>query len=192
MDTEKKSTNTSENRSSPHRRHRDVDIFREVHEFIDKDRQQLEMDALSKQHETEAWKGRYDDLVDKVSRAATLYGDYSALEILGDRKGTSAYEASRILNRNVIRSEDDWVVDLSGKTIKSEELKSIANDSTRLHSYANTKVFRFSRCCLSDIDSPALCRLMKNPNFVAFDLSHNDLGAEFLAQLIDTMKVGIP
>ena len=185
------------NQSPTHknRRHQSHDVLKEVNEFINKERQNLEKSFLFQRYETEVWKDRYDDLISKVSQSVNVTGDYRPLEVLADREErnsrnqTMSSDIDPYSTKAFVQTETDWILDLSNNAMTLESLKTIAKDSRRLESYMQIKAILLSRCELVDAHSTVLSTFLRNPSFSGFDFSFNVLGAEFFSQFVEAMQV---
>jgi len=171
-------------------------LLDEVNEIIYKEKVLLELKILEQENEAKVWKNRYESLLGSVSDTAAETGALEPLQFAANNasntnntNNTNDNNKVSIVSNNdndpidniiLSLSSNEWVIDLSYKTITSSILTRLCKGNSAI-TYTNPllSVFNLSNSNIKEDSAQILSVLLSNPNVKAIDLSNNSLGILF-------------
>lgn len=168
----------------------------ELNELIEKERTLLNLKLLAQKNETDSWKTKYDQLLDKVGT-----GSYDNLALSAGQTLESAaevemegshvsevtfYDVQQILMKRIA----SWILDLSGVVMDKMLFAKLGKEVFGPRSsFDAINTLNVSGCSITDEFAPPLLSIMRTSRLQAIDLSHNELSDMFFLQMLETLKV---
>lgn len=183
-----------------HRRKEDAQsdgppLMDELNDLIEKERTLLNLKLLAQKTETDSWKTKYDQLLDKVgtggldnvaSAGQTLESAAEAEAASPQNSEVSFYDVQQILSKRVA----SWILDLNGVVMDKVLFAKLGKEVFGPRSSFDViNTVHMSGCSMTDEFTAPLLAIMRTSRLQAIDLSHNELSEVFFLQMLGTLKV---
>lgn len=168
-----------------------IPLVDEINELLHKERTLLGLKVMEHQVEAEEWKKKYETLVHNIGTDNTSGGSnahvYELAADVAQMEENWQKDLERIL---YLQHQCDypWCLDVSHIDMRATQIKQVIN-FPKSHNFQGVSVLKLNHCEIQDSDAEVAAALLHFPGLQALDLSHNDLGHEFHAQLLNDIEV---
>lgn len=169
-------------------------LLDELNELIEKERTLLSLKLLAQQNETEAWKSKYDLLIDKVGAVAvnTSDGGPRVLEAAAEVEGMAPAEPIKFedVQRILLNRTTAWALDLSGVCLDKNLLGKVSKEVFGPRgSFDTINSVYLAGCSLTDEFILPVLSMIRSPRLQAIDLSRNEFSDVLFLQLLTALQV---